>query len=138
MPLPTNEVYLPDSRVEEVRERLFLKWPVLGMSNAEFVTVRHEPPFTGQMPDGSQGVTDEVVLQFLIAAPHPRANHYNQPGMMLTSVATLWERGWLEAEQEHKSGHYVHIDKRDPLEVIYDGLALKFTQDWISMNQIQN
>lgn len=138
MPTLSNEVYLPDSRVLPVAERLYLKYPLLAMEGTEFVTVRHEPPFTGQMPSGEMGTTEEVVLQFLLATPHPRRSVYKQPGMMLTTQATLWEVGWLEAEQEFKSGHYVHTDKRDPLEVIYDGLAYKHVQDIISMKQLSN
>jgi hypothetical protein len=134
----SNEVYLPDSRVERVREMMLLKYPLLAVEGTEFVTVRHEPPFKGQMPNGEMGITEEVVLQFLLATPHPRADVYKKPGMLLTTQATLWERGWLEAEQEHKSGHYVSIDRRDPLEVIYDGLCFKHVQDIISTKQISN
>lgn len=138
MPLPTNDVYLPDSRVERVREKLFLKYPLLATEGTELLTVRHEPPFTGQLPNGEVGTTEDVVLQFLLATPHPRRMVYKKPGMLLTTQATLWEIGWREAEQEYNSGHYVHTDKRDPLEVIFEGLAFKHIQDIISMKQLMN
>lgn len=138
MATATTEVYLPDTRVLPVAERLYLKYPLLSMEGTEFLTVRHEPPFTGQMPNGEVGVTDDVVLQFVLATPHPRRMVYKQPGLKLTTQATLWEVGWLEAEREFQSGHYVHTDKRDPLEVIYDGLAFKHIQDLISMKQVMN
>jgi hypothetical protein len=136
--MPSNDVYLPDSRVEPVKERLYLRWPTLAAHGTEFVTVRHNPPFTGQMPGGEMGTTEDVVLQFVLSTPHPRREVYKQPGMKLTTQATLWEVGWLEAEREYQNGHYVQQDATDPLEVIYSALAFKHIQDIVSMLQLQN
>ena len=137
MPLPTD-VYLPDSRVERVREHLLLKYPLLAAEGTELLTVRHEPPFTGQLPGGEVGTTEDVVLQFLLVTPHPRRMVYKQPGMKLTTQGTLWEVGWLEAEREYTNNHYVRGEQTDPLQVIYEGLAYKHVQDIISMKQLSN
>lgn len=132
------EVYLPDDRVIPVQEKLVREYPILIESGTEFVSVRHEPPFTGQLPTGEVGSTDRAVVQFLVVSPHPRRWLYGNPGTKLTSTGTVWETDWEEAEQEYRNGHYVHTDKRDPLEVIYAGLCAKHVADLVSLKQIIN
>ena len=134
----SNEVYLPDDRVTPVQEALYLKYPTLSLQGSEFLTVRHEPPFSGQMPDGEVGTTENVVLQFLISTPHPRRHIYKNEGQRHVTVGTLWERGWEEAESEYRNGHYVAGDRKDPLLVIFDGLAYKHVADLISLSQLMN
>lgn len=130
------EVYLPDDRVLPVQERLSRQYPTLISAGSKFVTVRHEPPFTGQLPDGRVGHTDRPIVQFLVVSPHPRRWKYANPGMQHVTVGTVYERDWEDAEGEYRNGHYVHVEKRDPLEVIYAGLARKHVDDLISLNQI--
>ena len=139
-----NEVYLPDSRVIPILERMWQRYPTLAMAGTEFVTVRHEPPFSGQMPDGRVGTTDEVIVQFLVVSPHPRRFEYRMRnmegamGMLLTTAGTVFEIGWEQAEAEYRNGRYVQVDKRDPLEVIYDGLCQKHVADIVSLNELMN
>lgn len=138
------EVFLPDDRVLPVQDRLYLKYPRLITTGAEFVTVRHEPPFTGQLPEGRVGTTQSAVVQFLLVSPHPRAEAYRARGIKVgaglkhVTAGTVYERGWEEAESEYRNGRYVHVDKRDPLEVIYEPLVIKHLQDWLSLKQLIN
>jgi hypothetical protein len=131
------DVYLNDSRVEPVKERIYARFPALFEAGTELVTIRHEPPFTGQLPDGQMGTAGAPVLQFLLVSPHPRPVQ-RRMGVQHVSVATLWERGWEDAEREHRGGHYNGQGHTDPLEVIFMGLALKHNEDLASLKQIMN
>jgi hypothetical protein len=133
------EVYLPDERVLPIQEQLYQKYPIFIDWHTDFVTVRHEPPYTGNLPDGSQGVSQEAIIQFMIVSDYPATRPIQRAaGVRHGSQATTYERGWLEAEQEFKSGHYVGQGKDDPLMVIFQGLAYKHFDEVMSLAQIMN
>lgn len=132
-----TEVYLPDERVIPVQEKLVQEYPSI-LGSTDFLTVRHEPPFTGQLPDGRVGTTDRVVVQFLVVSPHPRRFVYGNPGQKLTTQGAVWESDWEDAEREYRNGHYVNVNAKDPLEVIFRGLVLKHSGDIVSLKQLIN
>ena len=129
------EVYLPDSRLEPVADTILARYPLLMEHNAEFVTVRHEPPFTGQLPEGKVGTSNIPVVQFLIVSQHPRPIQQKM-GIKHTTVGTVYEVGWEQAEQEYKNGHYVNGGTTDPLLTIYMGLAFKHSEDLRSLKEM--
>lgn len=114
-----------------------LRFPVLADAGTTFVTVRHEPPFTGQLPSGRVGATDNPVVQFLVVSNHPRPIQ-RKHGLKHITTGTVWEQAWETAEREWQNGHYVNPDAEDPLEVIYGGLLLKHTADYMSLKQMTN
>lgn len=131
-----QEVYLPDERVIPVQDKLYLEYPLFVDWHTDFVTIRHEPPFTGTLPDGTVGTTQWPVLQFMVVSDYPATRVIQRKmGVRHATAATLWERAWEEADREYK--HLVGV-KVDPLERIFRAIAFKHYDEMQSLASLMN
>ena len=125
--------YLPDSRVTPLQERMWLEYPLLAKYDARFVTAEIEPPYTGQLPDGSTGTTNHRVCQFIISSEHPRPLQ-RKMGLQHVSIAIVFKQAWEEAEKERQ--HYVSNGEMPPLEKAFRMLARKHSGDLATLESI--
>lgn len=128
-------VALPDQRVVPIQERLWLRYPSLVRYEAMFVTAYVEPPWTGQLPDGTTGTTRHPLIQFIISSQHPRPLQ-RKFGIHHVSIATAWRNAWELAEQER--GRFVQGGARDPAEAIFAALAQKHARDLQDLERIMD
>jgi hypothetical protein len=133
--LPQIEPYLDDARVHAVAERVVETYPELIDYKTDFLTTRIEPPWYGQLPDGTTGYTNHAVVQFVLVSDNPRPIQQRM-GVRHGTVATAWPTAFEEAEEE---GHYVLGEKYvDPLERIFRMLAAKHIEELDSLKSIMN
>lgn len=128
-----REPYLPDDRVMRHQERAWLRHPVLAKYDAMFATALVEPPYEGQLPDGTTGRTTHPLVQFIVASSHPRPIQ-RRMGIQHVNVAIAWRRAWDGADKER--GHYVQGGAPDPAGTIFDKLAEKHARDLLSLESI--
>lgn len=132
---PNLSVALPDQRVLPIQDKCWMEWPVLAQYEAQFATARVEPPFTGQLPDGTVGTTNYPLMQFVISSKHPRPLQ-RKHGVNHVSIATAWENAWEESERERE--HFVQGGRMDPAEAIFRALAQKHARDLMQLQRIMN
>ncbi len=135
--MSNQEIFLSDERVLPIQDILCVQFPRLLDHNADFVTIRHEPPFTGQLPDGRVGHADHAVIQFMVVSDNPRW-YGRKYGLRHGTTATLWERAWEDSEKERLHGHYVNGESMDPLERIFRGLVFRHLEEMKSLKEIMN
>lgn len=129
------EPYLPDADVLAIQEKMYEAYPKLIRYNTDFVTTRIEPPWHGQLPDGTTRTTDQPVVQFVVVSDHPRPIQ-RKMGVRHGTVATAWQQAF---EQSMKDGdHYVIGGKMGPLETIFRGLVHKHLQELDKLGRIMN
>jgi hypothetical protein len=129
------EPYLSDIEVHEVQSRLYEEFPQLIAWNTDFVTTRIEPPWYGQLPDGTTGRTTNPVVQFLIVSDHPRPIQRLQ-GARHGTVASAWQQAFESAVKEQK--HLVVGDKKSPLETVFRMVLIKHIEEMASLKSIIN
>jgi len=127
------EPFLPDVEVHAIQSKLYDEYPQLIDWNTDFATTRIEPPWHGQLPDGTTRTTRHPVVQFVIVSDHPRAIQ-RKMGVRHGTVATAWEQAYRDAV----STHYVSGDKMAPLETIFRGVLKKHIDEMASLNSIMN
>lgn len=139
------EVYLPDQRVIPIQERMAVKWPLFVDWGTDFLTVRHEAstvdPYNGPLPDGSNGMTIHPIIEFLLISDYPATRPIQRKqGVRHGTRAIVYEAAWLEAEKDFTNSHFVRTGEaaRDPLEIIFEGMAFKHTDEMMSLASIMN
>jgi hypothetical protein len=129
------EPYLPDEEVLEVQNILYEEYPMLQKWNTNLVTTRIEPPWHGQLPDGTTRTTTHPVVQFLVVSDHPRPIQRKQ-GVRHGTVAISWQRAYEDAVKEQ--AHKVSGDEISPLENIFRTTLTKHVSEMKSLAQIMN
>jgi len=129
------EPYLPDADVHAIQSKLYEAFPKLIAWNTDLVTTRIEPPWYGNLPDGTTGRTTNPVVQFLVVSDHPRPIQRAQ-GVRHGTVASAWQRAFEEAQKGF--GHYVISGKMGPLETIFRMVLNKHLKEMESLSQIIN
>ena len=130
------EPYLPDDRVARVAEKLYDDYPALADYNTDLVTARIEPPWYGQLPDGTTGHTDHAVVQFVAVSDHPRPIQ-RRNGVRHGTVATAWPAAFEKADAERQ--HFVVGETAvDPLEKIFRMVVAKHLEELESLKTIMN
>ena len=130
------EPYLSDERVLRVQEKLYDDYPELADYHTDLVTARIEPPWYGQLPDGTTGHTNHAVVQFVAVSDHPRPIQ-RKNGIRHGTVATAWPAAFEEADAER--GHYVVGEATmDPLEKIFRMVVAKHLEEMDSLKSIMN
>lgn len=128
------EPYLSDERVQRVAEKLYGEYPILQRYPTDFATARIEPPWHGQLPDGSTGWTTHPVVQFILVSDHPRPTQ-RRMGVRHASTGTIWPAAFEATEKEES--HVVTAGKEAPEERIFRALALKHIVDLDRLSRIQ-
>jgi len=129
------EPYLSDQEVNDVQSRLFEEYPQLIGFNTDFATTRIEPPWHGQLPDGSTGWTRNPVVQFVVVSDHPRPIQ-RKMGVRHGTVAATWQLAYELAVKS--DGHYVIGSKDHPLMIIFRGLVKQHIDEMESLASIMN
>ena len=129
------EPYLPDADVHALQTKLYEEFPRLIAWNTDLVTTRIEPPWHGQLPDGTTGWTRNPVVQFVLVSDHPRPMQ-SRMGVRHGTVATLWQAAFEQALKDE--GHYVIGGNMGTLEYIFRGLLRKHVGEMESLASIMN
>lgn len=139
-PSGQTEVYLPDQRVWQAQEQIVRKYPLFLDLHTDFATVLHQPPWTGQLPDGTTGTTLNEVLQFVLVSDYPATRKIQREhGVRHGSVATVWQRAFDVAEYTYqKGGHFAGQGKDDPVLGIFSALAHKHYTEIMDLASIMN
>lgn len=129
------EPYLPDADVLAVQQKLYEEFPQLIGFNTDFVTTRIEPPYKGQLPDGTTGWTRHPVVQFIVVSDHPRPIQ-RKMGVRHGTVSSAWEQAFSTAMKE--GGHFVIGGKMGPLEDVFRMTLTRHLYEMKKLSRIMN
>lgn len=133
--MPKLEPYLSDERVGRVASKLYEEFPKLSEWNTDFATGRIEPPWHGQLPEGSVGWATTPVVQFIVVSDHPRPIQ-RKMGVRHATTGTIWPGAFEAADKEES--HYVVGEKASAEERIFRAVLSRHLWEMDRLSRIQS